>query len=175
MESDVRPPILDEIKRSEILAILHVGCTRRVAARYVGCSPQTIQRTADRDPEFALRLARAENQAEVSYLNNINRAASEPRYWRAAAWALERKYPNRYASRHPDVMTLDETREFLMRLAAILAEEVSDNEQRARIIRQAVRMLDEIRQSAETSRTDCQSVDEGRTDCQSVDPCRTDF
>ena len=45
-----RPAVLDPTKRQRIAALLAVGCSRRVAARYVGCSPSTITRTAARDP-----------------------------------------------------------------------------------------------------------------------------
>ena len=38
-----RPPVLDDAKRREILAILAVGCSRRAAAQYVGCAPRTIR------------------------------------------------------------------------------------------------------------------------------------
>ena len=85
-----RPPVLDEIKQREILAILSVGCSRRTAAKYVGCAPSTIQNTAERDEKFAEKLDRGENQAVVTHMTNINKAAKKAQYWRAAAWALER-------------------------------------------------------------------------------------
>ena len=59
-----RRPVLDEIKRREILAILAVGGSRRVAAKYVGCAVSTIQNTADRDPQFAAQLHRMEYQSD---------------------------------------------------------------------------------------------------------------
>ena len=31
-----RPPVLDEMKKGQIVAILSVGCSFRLAARYVG-------------------------------------------------------------------------------------------------------------------------------------------
>ena len=51
-----RPPVLDEGKQREIVAILTMGCSRRTAAQYVGCAPNTIQSTAERDPKFAEKL-----------------------------------------------------------------------------------------------------------------------
>ena len=96
-----RPPVLDDAKRREILAILTVGCSRRAAAKYVGCAPATIANTAARDPEFAEQLRQAESKAEVGYLKNIRKAAKKEQYWRAAAWALERKYPERVRPPRP--------------------------------------------------------------------------
>ena len=121
-----RPCSLDEIKRHEILAILAVGGTRRVAAAYVGCSVRTIQNTARRLPEFAEMLTQIEQSMEVNLLKYVREAAKEPRYWRAAAWALERLRPERYARRGPDVITLDQIRRLMAQLAAILSEEVPE-------------------------------------------------
>ena len=119
-----RRPVLDEIKRAEILAILSVGCSRRTAARYVGCAVSTIQNTADRDPTFAEALDRAEYQAEIAYLQNIQSAARKEQYWRAAAWALERKNPAEYARKSPDVLTLDQVKLLLADLAEIVVSRV---------------------------------------------------
>lgn len=119
-----RKPVLDEFKRREILAILAVGGSRRVAATYVGCSVTTIQNTADRDPEFAEQLRRKEFQSEIGYLENIRSAARDERYWRAAAWALERLNPERYGRRSPDAITIDQVKELLAQFAEVIVEEV---------------------------------------------------
>lgn len=94
-------PVLTDEKRNAIVAILSVGCPRYVAARYVGCSPATIARTAARDPQFARRLRQAQAGVELAFLRRIGKAADKEQYWRAAAWALERMYPQRYARRDP--------------------------------------------------------------------------
>ena len=49
----------------QILAILSVGCSQSMAAQYVGCASRTIQRTAERDPEFAKRTRQAKCNAEL--------------------------------------------------------------------------------------------------------------
>jgi hypothetical protein len=49
--------VLDEQKRWKIITMIANGSSRRTAAYYVGCSPATITRTADRDPEFAAQIA----------------------------------------------------------------------------------------------------------------------
>jgi len=46
-----RRDVLDAAKRQKILALVANGSSRRTAARYVGCEPSTIGRTAMRDPE----------------------------------------------------------------------------------------------------------------------------
>ena len=119
-----RKRILDGYKRREILAILAVGGSREIAAKYVGCSVSTIQNTADRDPNFAEQLHRKEKTWEIGYLENIRAAARNERHWRAAAWALERLKPERYARRGPDVITLDQVKQLMTRFAEVVSEEV---------------------------------------------------
>ena len=92
----------------QIVAILSVGCSQNMAAQYVGCSPATIQRTAERDPKFAKQLREAKGNAELGLVKNIRNAAKKEQYWRAAAWALERGFPEKYARRGPDVITVEQ-------------------------------------------------------------------
>jgi hypothetical protein len=129
-----RPPVLDDGKKREICAILAVGCSRAVAARYVGCHPGTIRNTALREEEFALQLEQAESRHEILHLSHINSAAKEGRYWRAAAWALERKYPDRYGQRHPDVITIEQISQVLAQFADVIFEEIEEPEYRQRVL-----------------------------------------
>ncbi len=121
-----RPPVLDEAKRREILAIITVGCSRTMAATYVGCAVSTIQNTAERDAIFAEKLRQATYNTEVGLLKSIRNAAQKEEYWRAAAWALERRFPERYARRGAHVMTLDQIALLLGQLSDIVAAEVPD-------------------------------------------------
>jgi hypothetical protein len=113
-----RKPVLDEGKRREIVAILSVGGSQTTAARYVGCAVSTIQNTAARDPEFAQQFRQAACNNEIGLLRYIRNAAKKEQYWRAAAWALERGFPEKYARRGPDVITVEQI--------AILLAQVSD-------------------------------------------------
>ena len=72
-----------------------------MAASYVDCAVSTIQNTADRDATFAEKLRQATYNTEVGLLKNIRNAAKKEQYWRAAAWALERRFPERYAAAVP--------------------------------------------------------------------------
>jgi hypothetical protein len=118
--------VLDEAKKREILAIVAVGCSRSTAAKYVGCAPSTIQNTADRDATFAEKLRQATYNTEVGLLKNIRNAAKKEQYWRAAAWALERRFPERYARRGPDVITLDQITLLLGQFSDIVAAVAPD-------------------------------------------------
>ncbi|MCS7306266.1 MAG: hypothetical protein NZ602_14305 [Thermoguttaceae bacterium] len=119
-----RPNVLDATKKGQILAIVSLGGSRSMAARFVGCTPQTIRNEAQRDPEFAAALVKAADTPELTYLQSIRKAAQESRYWRAAAWALERTRPHRYAPRRPDTISFAQMRRFISDLVAIVTEEV---------------------------------------------------
>lgn len=105
----VRRNVLDDSKRRQILAIVTNGSSRRVAARIVGCSPSTITRTAERDPEFGQQLALAEHTLELEAMQTLRRVARQDKYWRAALWIAERKNPDDFGFRAPTAISLQET------------------------------------------------------------------
>ncbi len=123
-----RPPVLDETKRKTIIALLANGSSRRVAARYVGCSALTIARTAERDPDFAAEIDRAQQNAEIEALRYIRSAARKDRYWRAAAWILERRNPDEFAPRPPKLLTYEHLAEMLVIASRPFVEQMSDND-----------------------------------------------
>jgi len=147
-----RPPVLDQYKRCEILAILSVGGSRRMAARYVGCSAKTIQNTAERDPEFAERLAHASQAAQIEYLRNIKNAAKKEQYWRAAAWALERLNPEEFGARSPQTITRQQAEQLLSRLAEILVADVPVAEFRKGVLKRVGRLLAGLKPRQRTAR-----------------------
>ncbi len=144
MTQGPKRPALDEIKKREILALLSVGCSRRMAARYVGCSPTTIPNTALRDPEFAERLSRCTLSAQVGYLKNIQKAAKKEQYWRAAAWALERLNPDEFGPRSPDTVTIARIKEMMVHWAQLVVEDLPNPEHRKKIIEGVNAMLAEL-------------------------------
>lgn len=117
---------LDKEKQGLIVAILSMGCSQSMAAKYVGCARSTIHRTAERDPKFAERLREARGNAELGLVKRIRKAAEKDQYWRAAAWALERCFPEQYARRGPDVITLDQIGLLFTRFSEIVAEELPE-------------------------------------------------
>ncbi len=127
--------ILDDMKQREVLAILSVGCSQSMAAKYVGCSPATIRCEAARDPKFAKRLREAKGNAELGLVKNIRKAANKEQYWRAAAWALERMFPERYARRGPDVITAEQLAQVLAQLAERVIEQVPADRYRKKIVK----------------------------------------
>ena len=130
-----RRRILDEMKQREVLAILSVGCSQTMAAKYVGCSPQTIRREAARDPKFGKKLRETKGSVELSLVKNIRKAANKEQYWRAAAWALERMFPETYARRGPDVITAEQLGQVLEQLMARVMRHVPVGRYRKNVIK----------------------------------------
>ena len=116
--------ILNADKRKIILAVIARGCSRRMAAGFVGCVPRTITRTANRDPEFAAALVRAENAARIAFTSRINAAAAEPRYWRAAAWWLERRDADEFAAQPQFTLTREQAAEIFADFIYYLEDDI---------------------------------------------------
>ena len=57
----------------------------------------------------------------MGLVKNIRNAAKKEQYWRAAAWALERCFPEKYARRGPDVITAEQIGLLLTKFAERLS------------------------------------------------------
>lgn len=142
-----RPPgcrTIDDATRREICAILSLGTTLSVAARYSGCTVEAIRREAFRDAGFRRQLFRARAQSEVVSLRRLHVAAEQERHWHAAAWTLERRHPDRYARRKARTVGREQLEELLAQFAAVLVDEITDSALRMRVLkklRDAVRVM----------------------------------
>lgn len=137
-----RPPKLDEAKRNEIITVLRLGGTIAVAAQFVGCCSRTIYNTADRDPEFGKRMQRARASHEITLLKRIDDAASDPKYWRAAAWQLEHMYPDRYQKRAANSLPIPLFHEFMHDLVGMFMKAIPESDVRTSLAKQAKQKYD---------------------------------
>ena len=128
----MRKPLTSQ-ERGQVLALLSAGYSRTTAAKCIHRSPTTVQREIEECSEFAEQVAKAEEGSEMFYLSCIRRAALKEQYWRAAAWVLERRLPERYASKKPESLTAEQVQKFMAACLQIIAEELPDAEQRERI------------------------------------------
>ncbi len=118
--------VLDDATKGQILALAAMGLSRAVAARHVGCSEGALRNAVRNDAQFARALRRAKDAPELSYLTRIRKASEETKNWRAAAWALERGRPQRYARRRPETFTLAQMRHFVSLLCEAVIQEVPE-------------------------------------------------
>jgi hypothetical protein len=98
-----RPPVLDDVRRAEVLALATYGFSRRAIANYVGCAPNTIANTAERDPDFALQLRRSTQHFVCRNIENVQRHAMQSP--KSSLWLLERLQPDQFARRSPHSIT----------------------------------------------------------------------
>lgn len=75
------------------------GFARRIAAAKHGVHRETLINWEKRYPEFATLMEQAQAEAAQRWLTLVQLAAREPRNWTAAAWLLERTFPDIYGQR----------------------------------------------------------------------------
>ena len=134
--------VLDEPKRRLIVALVANGSSRRVGASFVGCAPSTITRTAARDPDFAQQMAHAEQTAEISLLRSVQKASRMSKHWRAAAWLLERRNPEDFAVRHPNIVTEQQMADAINQIAEGINQDLPEENYRRTIQRLDAIMLE---------------------------------
>ncbi len=119
-----RPRVLDDGKRREICALIAGGCGLREAAKYVHCSVNTIRREAERNVDFAEQLRHSESYARLSPLRAMQAAMGT--HWRAAAWFLERAFPEQFARPDAGAFGARKARELMKEVIDIVRAEVFD-------------------------------------------------
>ncbi len=132
---------IPEKKQREILALLSMGCSRMTAARYVNCTQKAIDELAQNNPDFAEKLRRAEANLEIESIKNMFNAATQEKNWRASAWVLERKSPQEFLKKKPDVIPAGLLDTLLNRIVTLLIEECPAAVQRKGLLKK----LDVIR------------------------------
>jgi transposase len=79
----------------KVTQAIKLGATYELAAAYAGIAESTFYDWQARKPEFSEAVKSAEGTAAVGWLARIEQAASAGN-WTAAAWKLERRYPEMY-------------------------------------------------------------------------------
>src|SRR5258706_9635769 len=101
-----RPGKLTAEAQKRIISALRIGATHEHAARSAGIHYATFRRWMQQGErasrgqfcEFCEAVKRAEAEAAITWLATIERAAHTG-VWQAAAWKLERRYPNEWGRR----------------------------------------------------------------------------
>jgi DNA-binding XRE family transcriptional regulator len=102
-----------------VLAGIEAGLTQTDAAQAAGIHRITLYRWKTEDEDFADRLAMAESTAKQTLTAVIVAAAQArlPQSWNAAAWLLERRWPDQYGPKARMEISVD-VRQEAERLAA---------------------------------------------------------
>lgn len=73
---------------------IRLGATYRLACDYAGISDASFYKYME-NPEFSSAIKKAEGDAAEKWLDLIEKSAGSGN-WQAAAWKLERRYPEQY-------------------------------------------------------------------------------
>jgi hypothetical protein len=111
--------VIDSKMATKICGLLALRYSQNMAAEHLGCDSSTITRTAKRDPVFKERLIEARSDASIEALRLIRHTGSQERYWRAAAWMLERRHPDEYGRRAPNTWTAEQMMKVLERVLEV--------------------------------------------------------
>lgn len=130
------PQPLNQQQRREICALLALGGTRRLASKFASCRILDIHAEMKLDPEFRKQVRQHELRPEIDILKSVLAAACDPKQWRAGAWALERLYPRRYASRRSDALRQADIRSFLEHLDKVFAPVIPNLKERLQYLEQ---------------------------------------
>jgi hypothetical protein len=80
-----------------ILDAIRSGASQRDASALAGISEDTLSLWKRQDSDFSEQMRQKEIGFKTDQVKIIQKAAQ--RSWQAAAWLLERKYPNEYTNR----------------------------------------------------------------------------
>jgi hypothetical protein len=118
---------LTEHQRTQICEMLASGGSYEMAADGCGVTLEMIQKEESFDPLFKEFTSHAVLRSEVNLLRNVVGAASDSKQWRAAAWLLERLYPDRYARRKPNTLSLKDHGQRVQQLSDFIKSVVPED------------------------------------------------
>lgn len=90
----------------KLVTAVKLGATYDLACGYAGISEDTFYRWMNTKPEFSDTIKGAEGAGAIIWLGKIEKAASEGN-WQAAAWKLERRYPEKFGRSVIDQRNID--------------------------------------------------------------------
>lgn len=122
-----RPTKYTEERATKILQAIKLGATYRLACMYGGIDEGTFANWRKRYSDFSDAVKEAEGAGTVQWLAKIEAAASDGN-WQAAAWKLERRYPQEYGRKVTEMQGKDgEPLTFTMTLDKAGDDDDSDN------------------------------------------------
>jgi soluble cytochrome b562 len=80
-----------------ILANLREGLTKEVACSQAGITRQTLYSWCENDEQLAMEVQAAVDVSQAVLIKAVTTASFTD--WRAAAWMLERRYPEHFAAK----------------------------------------------------------------------------
>ena len=125
------PAKMTPVRQDEVIHYVRAGLSVRQAAAFVGCHHTTIVKAAQRDPDFAWKLEKAETMADAMPLVRVIRASRQS--WQAAAWLVKNHQPCAALRRARAAERDAEAAESLVRLDRLIRQQAPDVEVKALI------------------------------------------
>lgn len=107
-----------------LLDNLRTGMSYQAAATQAGLSVHTVEAWRRDDPDFAELFDAAVDYAEAVILNEIRQQGRSRDDWRASAWILERRFPERWALRKEIDMSVNKKSDGQDMVAAMIEQAV---------------------------------------------------
>lgn len=107
-----------------LLDNLRAGMSYQAAASQAGLSVKTVEAWRHDDPDFAELFDAAVDFAEAVLLNEIRQQGRSRDDWRASAWILERRFPERWALRKEIDMSVNKKGDGQDMVAAMIEQAV---------------------------------------------------
>ena len=95
--SKYTPETVDKLTQA-----IRLGATYRLACDYAGITEETFYQWRRSKSEFSDAIKEAEGKGALGWLAKIEQAASDGN-WQAAAWKLERRYPDQYGRNRVEI------------------------------------------------------------------------
>jgi hypothetical protein len=99
--SKYTPETVDKLTQA-----IRLGATYKLACDYAGIDVSTLHDWVNTKPEFSTAIKDAEGKGALGWLAKIEQAASDGN-WQAAAWKLERRYPEMYGRQRMEITGAD--------------------------------------------------------------------
>ena len=119
MDTPIRH-FLTEQQRASVYDSFSSGGSYEMAADCCGATVEMIEAEESCDPCFTQKNCCARMTSEANLLKALTGAAGDSKQWRAAAWLLERLYPERYARRKPNTLSLKDHEQRLQQIADLV-------------------------------------------------------
>lgn len=101
-----------------IIEALELGMTQRAACNVANIDPATFYDWMERHDDFSSAVNMARDRGKQEALQRIREAAREPKHWQAAAWYLERSFPQEYGQRRIHEFDRESAAQTLREIAA---------------------------------------------------------
>jgi hypothetical protein len=106
---DGRPSKRTDTARTRIIEAIKQGNSFAGAAKYAGMSENSFREWRRDDVELSEACDQAREEMKVAMLAVISRAAVNDKQWQAAAWKLERIFPEEFGRKFQPVPLLNES------------------------------------------------------------------